>query len=145
LTEQHRQQQDRLLTVLRAMRAGTLQGEHADALQERYGRVPPADAPILRLCTRNRDADAINAEKLAVLPGDARRYGMPTEGEAIDVARLMRDVLAPEELALKAGAEVMFVMNNPAKGYMNGTRGLVIGFRGSMPQVRLTSGRTLTV
>lgn len=145
LTEQHRQQQDPLLDMLRAVRAGTVRAEHRGVLQARLEQEPPVDVPIVRLCTHNRDADALNGEELAALPGESRRYGMPTEGEAIDVARLKRNVLAPDVLALKIGAKVMFVANNPAKGYMNGMRGMVTGFRGGLPHVRLASGQELTV
>lgn len=145
LTEQHRQQQDRLLDVLRAMRAGTLQREHLDALHERIGQAPPEGEPMVRLCTHNRDADAINGQELAALPGEATRYAMRTDGPADEVGRLMREVLVPELLELKAGAEVMFVVNNPTMGYMNGTRGVVTGFRGGLPRVRLGEGQTIRV
>lgn len=37
-------------------------------------------------------------------------------------------MLAPEVLYLKAGAQVLFVKNNPGKGYYNGTTGEVVGF-----------------
>jgi ATP-dependent DNA helicase PIF1 len=48
-------------------------------------------------------------------------------------------------LELKEDAEVMFVANNFAEGFVNGTRGRVIGFEKSMPVVELQNGRHLRV
>lgn len=145
LTEQHRQQNDRLLDLLQAMRQGTLQRGHLDLLNERLSQQPSADAPIVWLCTHNRDAHAENARRLATLTGPSRTYVAATTGVAADLAELRQGVLAPGRLELKKGAEVMFVVNNPEGGYVNGSRGRVTGFRLNLPRVRLTTDRTVTV
>jgi hypothetical protein len=46
---------------------------------------------------------------------------------------------------LKVGAEVMFVANNFSEGFVNGSRGQVVGFSRGLPVVRLLNGRTVTV
>lgn len=145
ITEQHRQRNDRLLGLLQAMRAGWFRRSHIDAIQERLGQVPPADGAAIRLCTHNRDADAENVRRLALLPGEPRIYHAAKTGPKFKLAQLTQGVLAPAVLELKAGAEVMFVVNNPRQGYVNGTRGQVTGFRGDRPTVRLVTGRTVTV
>jgi superfamily II DNA helicase RecQ len=61
------------------------------------------------------------------------------------VEQLVKSVLAPETLTLKTGAEVMFVANNFAEGFVNGSRGQVVSFEKSVPQVRLANGRTISV
>lgn len=145
LTEQHRQEDDGLLEVLQAMRGQVIGQEHIDALETRIGDEPPADTPLIQLCTHNRHADEVNQRQLAVLTGDSRTYGMVTHGQSADLAQLAQGVLAPETLELKAGAEVMFVVNHSGAGYANGTRGQVIGFSRGLPRVRLATGKTITV
>jgi ATP-dependent DNA helicase PIF1 len=145
LTEQHRQQQDPLLDVLRAMRAGSFRRSHITALQDRLGQEPPAAAPVIRLCTHNKDADEENRRHLAALTGECRKYVTAKAGPGFRLAQLAQGVLAPTTLELKSGAEVMFVTNNPAGGFVNGTRGQVTGFRGNLPVVRLTTGRSIVV
>jgi len=48
-------------------------------------------------------------------------------------------------LELKIGAEVMFVANNFALGFVNGTRGRVVDFVDDLPLVVLPNGRELKV
>lgn len=55
-------------------------------------------------------------------------------------------MLAPEVLYLKVGAQVIFVKNNPAKGYYNGTTGEVVSFQigTAYPQVKIANGAVIT-
>lgn len=145
LTEQHRQQHDGLLDVLEAMRAATFRHRHIDALQGRIGQVPPAGEQVIRLCTHNRDADEENKRQLAALTGEARTYVTAKTGPKFKLAQLAQGVLAPVTLDLKVGAEVMFVVNNPGAGYVNGTRGRVVGFHKHLPIVRMTNRRARVV
>lgn len=148
LSEQHRQAGDRLLDVLEAMRRGEIEEWHTDALMERMGVKPTDGNPVTRLYTHNIDVDSINQRQLSALPGESIRFEMKKEGNATKVEQLVRSVLAPEVLDLKTGAEVMFVANNFNEGYVNGSRGKIIGFDEDtgMPEVRLlSSGRTIDV
>lgn len=145
LQEQHRQQDDPLLDVLQAMRHGALCRRHVDVLRSRLGARPRVDAGVTRLCTHNRDADAMNRRQLETLTGEGRRYMMATAGPASKLNELRQSVLAPRTLELKVGAVVMFVVNNPAMGYVNGTRGQVVGYRKNLPIVRLSTGRVIAV
>jgi hypothetical protein len=71
---------------------------------------------------------------------------MQTKGQAAKVEQLIKSVLAPETLELKIGAEVMFVANNFAAGFVNGSRGRVTGFYDGLPMVELlASGKTIKV
>lgn len=146
ITEQHRQSGDRLLDVLEAMRRGEIEDWHVATLQERLSIKPPEDTPVTRLYAHNIDVDAINQRHLKALSSDARVYTMATRGRANKVDQLVKSVLAPEQLELRVGAEVMFVANDFGAGFVNGSRGQVIGFKGDAPLVELASnGKVITV
>lgn len=146
LTEQHRQQDDRLLGILEAMRNGEVEEWHTEALHERLGMVPDENISVTRLYAHNIDVEAINDRHLAGLSSKAKVFTMTTKGTASKVEQLIRGVLAPETLELKIGAEVMFVANNFAEGFVNGSRGTVVGFKNDLPQITLlANGRTIVV
>ena len=145
LTEQHRQQgNDALLGLLEAMRRGEVNEDHGLLLQARLEQEPPESA-VTRLYAHNIDVDAINQRHLDALPGHARQFEMRTKGSKAKVEQLAKGLLAPEVLELKTGAEVMFVANNFAEGFVNGSRGRVIEFENDQPVVRLMNGRRITV
>ncbi|MBX4201879.1 AAA family ATPase, partial [Candidatus Saccharibacteria bacterium] len=137
LSEQHRQQSGGLLDFLNAMRRGELEDFHHEVLQERINIRPEADQPVTRLYAHNVDIDTINQNHLDKIKADTRIYDMRTKGPAAKVEQIIRSVLAPETLELKEGAEVMFVANNPQAGFVNGTRGHVVGFDEGKPVVKV--------
>ncbi len=145
LSEQHRQAGDQLLDVLEAMRRGEVEEWHTAALMERLGKKPDEATPVTRLYAHNIDVDSINQRHLSALGGETKTFAMETKGSASKVEQLVKSVLAPETLVLKTGAEVMFVANDFGSGFVNGSRGQVIGFEKGMPQVRLASGRIIGV
>lgn len=146
LTEQHRQaDDDGLLDLLEAMRRGDVNELHEAALQERLGLHPANNAVVTRLYSHNMDVDSINQRHLKALTVDSRLYTMQTSGAAAKVEQLAKSVLAPAALELKIGAEIMFVANNFAAGFVNGTRGKVVDFVDNVPLVKLPSGREIKV
>jgi ATP-dependent DNA helicase PIF1 len=146
ITEQHRQEgSDSLLELLEAMRHGELETLHNDLIQERLGRKPSLDQPVTRLYSHNIDVESINQHHLEALVSDSKIYYMQTKGNKARVEQLVKSVLAPEVLVLKVGAEVMFVANNFGDGFVNGSRGRVIGFSGDVPLVELLGGKTIRV
>lgn len=146
LTEQHRQQQDGLLDLLEAMRRGELQDFHEEFIKTCLGQRPVNGQTVTRLYAHNVDIDTVNDRHLKALPHELFEFVMETKGNAAKVEQLQRSVLAPEVLELKAGAEVMFVANNPSAGYVNGSRGQVVDFDDVQPVVQLhTSSRRITV
>lgn len=141
LTEQHRQTTGGLLDFLEAMRQGDLQDFHHELLRERLGIEPNEHQPVTKLYAHNIDIDTINQKHLYEIAGKGYRYEMQSKDRGPKVEQIRRSVLAPEVLELKSGAEVMFVANNPGAGYVNGSRGQVVGFEGQQPVVQLTGGR----
>lgn len=128
LTEQHRQSDDALLTVLNDIRSGAA-GEHTKVpLRTRYKKEPANGAKATKLYARNINVDAINENMLSSLPGGEKTYQMVAQGFSGLVDSLKKSCLAQERLKLKIGAEVMFIKNDIKGAYVNGTRGVVIAF-----------------
>lgn len=146
LTEQHRVGAgDTLLDLLDAMRRGDTNELHEMALKERLGVPRPSDVVVTRLYSHNVDVDSINQRHLKDINQHAKLFEMSVNGQAAKAEQLAKSVLAPAQLELKIGAEVMFVANNFAGGYVNGTRGRVVDFVDNLPLVRLASGREIKV
>lgn len=146
ITEQHRQEgHDGLLNLLEAMRANELGDEHRMIVGERMGKKPPADMVLTRLYAHNVDVEGINKQHLNALTTKGKTFKMETKGAKARLEALTKSVLAPEVLELKVGAEVMFVANNFAEGFVNGSRGSIVGFSGEKPVVELMNGRTIYV
>jgi len=128
------------------MRRGDVNELHEQALQDRMQRVAATDVVVTRLYSHNADVDTINQQHLTALTTPVRRYEMRTSGAAAKREQLAKSVLAPEVLELKRGAEVMFVANNFASGFVNGTRGTVIDFDSdNRPIVVIANGKEIAV
>ncbi len=128
LAEQHRQGDDPLLAILNDIRSGTA-GEHTKVpLRTRYKKEPLGTTKAMKLYSRNINVDGINERELRNIDGEEKIFIMETEGFDALVKGLQKNCLAPEELKLKIGAEVMFVKNDMAGKYVNGSRGVVVGF-----------------
>jgi ATP-dependent DNA helicase PIF1 len=131
LEEQHRQIDDPLCTVLNDIRNGVA-GEHTKVpLRTRYKKEPHGSTKATKLYSRNMNVDTINACELAALPGKEHTFNMIAEGFSALTENLKKSCLAPEQLKLKIGAEVMFVKNDVKGAYVNGTRCVVIDFEKS--------------
>ena len=146
LERQYRQNDDRILEILTALRTGDVRRRHVEALLART-KIEPPDGDITELHTVNVDVDDINIQKLAELPGEERSYQQTTTGSKIYVENLQRSVLAPENLAIKLGALVMAVKNSPQKLYANGSIGTVVDFEPltEYPVVEFRDGRRVTM
>lgn len=146
LERQYRQNDERLLEILTALRTGDVRRRHVEALLARM-EIEPPDGDITELHTVNVDVDDINIQKLAELPGEERSYQQTTTGSKIYVENLQRSVLAPENLVIKLGALVMAVKNSPQKLYANGSIGTVVDFEPltEYPVVEFRDGRRVTM
>lgn len=147
LSEQHRQNDETLLDILSALRAGDIRRHHAEKLLERVEIVPADESDITELHTTNVDVDTLNARRLKALHADEYSYSQTTTGAANYVENLQRSVLAPAVLDLKLGALVMAVKNSPERKYANGSIGKVVGFEpgSDYPVVEFLSGREVVM
>ena len=127
LTEQHRQEDADFLDILNAMRANAILPAHIETIKARLNAAVAIALPT-KLYTHNVDVDAINLTELHKLSGDEKEFVMYGRGSDSLVLGLKKSCLAPEILRLKNGAEVMFTKNKYEFGYVNGTRGVIVGF-----------------
>ncbi len=146
LTEQHRQEDDTFLEILNAMRANMVEDTHKALIKGRLN-ASVSNAFPTKLYTHNVDVDAINYAELQKLPGDTKEFHMAGTGADPLVLALKKSCLAPEQLKLKIGAEIMFIKNNYEAGYVNGTRGAIRGFdsRGEPIVEIYATGKRLSV
>lgn len=128
LEEQHRQDDETLIEILNAIRAGDVRRNHAETLLSRTEVYPDDLEQLTELHTVNVDVDSMNEAKLAQLDGDEVSYEQSSTGSENYVEALQRSVLAPKVLKLKQGALVMAVKNSPERKYVNGSIGTVIDF-----------------
>lgn len=145
LTTQYRQTENVLSNILSEIRSGFVSDDTVRLLEEKLqNRNAHQDA--LRLFTHNADVDTMNTQRLNANPNRMEVYEAETKGKSKIVETLKQSVLATSILELKLKAKVMFVRNNPDKGYHNGTLGTIEGFddEEGWPLVKLLSGRTVT-
>jgi ATP-dependent exoDNAse (exonuclease V) alpha subunit len=127
LTEVHRQADPEFVAVLNGVRDGALAPDLADALNSRVtGRTGlDASQTHIVLTATNQTAHQINQARLNELVGEPRGFAGELKGQ-FD-ARLLP---VEDPLILKAGARVMMIRNDPARRYVNGSIGEVLGFTG---------------
>jgi len=128
LNEQHRQLDDSFLKILNDIRSQEVTEYTFEKLATRLNKELSGNIIPTKLYTHNADVDGINNSELEKINKPVHQYHMTTEGTKELVEVLKKGCLAPEELMIKEGALVMFIKNNPAKGYINGTLGKVKGF-----------------
>jgi ATP-dependent DNA helicase PIF1 len=143
LEEQHRQDDSNLLSILNAIRSNSVDETHFEELSERM-KPAPGGEDIIKLYTHNAHIDDINQAELNKLQTETKTYTMTGKGRQNAVESLINRCLAPEQLVLKLGSEVMFVANNPAKQFYNGTLGKVIKFNDDGRPVIQTKQRLIT-
>ncbi len=127
ITEQFRQEDELLLSLLGSIRKGEIEEDHYTLLSEQVD-IEYEDIEPTRLYTHNADVDAVNSAKLAELKGVSKSYQMSARGNKILHESLKRNCLSPEILYLKEEAMVMCTKNNFEAGYVNGTLARVVGF-----------------
>ena len=146
LTEQYRQDDSGLLSLLNEIRSGDVTDSSQDILWEKLEAAQhQTDDTAIKLYTHNADVEAVNIEALANLEGTEEHFYGYSTGTATLVQTLLRSVLAPDHLKLKIGAQVIFVKNNYEMGYLNGTMGTITGFNtDGWPVVQTLADETIT-
>ena len=147
LEEQYRQDDEVLLDILNALRAGDIRRHHAEKLLARADTEPEDPSQLTELHTVNIDVDSINEKRLEEVEGDELSYHQVTTGAQNYVENLQRSVLAPAVLRLKEGALVMAVKNSIDRKYANGSIGVVMEFDAATeyPVVKFRNGKEVTM
>lgn len=147
LEEQHRQDDETLIEILNAIRAGDVRRHHAETLLSRTEVFPDDLEQLTELHTVNIDVDSMNEAKLKEIDHDEVSYEQTTTGSENYVENLQRSVLAPKVLRLKLGALVMAVKNSTERKYVNGSIGTVVDFDPATdyPVVAFQNGKEVTM
>jgi len=147
LTEQHRQSDPALSSVLADIRGGDISDATHTHLRTRHVLHHQEKNTATKLFSHNANVDSVNIEKLAELPGEIHSFMMTSHGSKPKIESLIRGCLSPEKLDLKIGAAVMCTRNNPELGFVNGTLGTVIDFDPAegFPIIRTSAGRVITI
>jgi len=146
LTDQYRQKDDDLLSILSSIRANSFTNNHLRRIESRRIEHHKAPDGPPKLFSHNADVDRVNNQMLVDLPGKPRAFAMRSSGQRALVVSLKKGCLSPETLNLKTGAAVMFTKNNPQKYFVNGTVGKVESFSThGFPIVKIRSGKSIEV
>ncbi len=149
LTEQHRQDDGQLLTVLTDIREGAVDDDDRNVLLTRLGKIPEHGEQAVNLFPVNKQADQLNDMRLFSIKEEAHEFIAESSGPENLVERLKRNMLAPERLHLKTGAAVMAVRNDSDRQFVNGSLGTVRGFvpeaKGGWPIVEFENGNIVTM
>lgn len=146
LGEQFRQKDDTLSSILNKIRSNQIDIGDYKKLEERV-LVPNENFKPTKLYTHNIDVDLINEGELAEIEEKEIIFEMTSTGPINLVYSLKKSCIANEVLRVKKGAEVMCIKNNFEEGYVNGSRGKIIGFEPDThnPIVELYSGKTISI
>lgn len=124
LTKVHRQDEPDFLRALGEFRKGKISPASAALLASRVVHFPHADTP--RLFTHNTQVDKWNAYRLSCIDAPETAYQARINGPDHQTQFLRNNLLTPEHLVLKPGACVIFTVNKPDLGFVNGQTGTVI-------------------
>jgi len=147
LEKKFRQDDDVLISILDEIRSGKISSNTYDALNSRIGISLETGFKPTKLYTHNLDVDKINNDELNKLPTQAHSFFFTSQGAKSNIEKIFKSSMVQENMVLKKDAVVMFIKNNPEKGYINGTTGIVIDFSkdGNLPIVKLSNGYTVKV
>ena len=139
LTQIRRQDDPVFAAALSKFRVGRVDREVADLLKPRVAMFPDRD--LTRLLTHNVQVDKWNNYCLGELPGEEWVNVAETVGPAHQIAFLEKNLLTPKDLRLKVGARVIFTVNQPDAGFVNGQTGTVVSLNRHSVGVMTDQGR----
>jgi ATP-dependent DNA helicase PIF1 len=121
LEKVYRQEDTTFVELLHRIRENTIISTDIDTINTRVQRVTTIESGEIYLTTTNARANQVNATMLERLPGQEFRAFARTKGKLSASA-----YPADDELIIKQGAQVMFVVNDPDKRFVNGTIGTIV-------------------
>ena len=137
----HRQKDPYFIGLLNQVRDGLTDYELIQNLNQRCNQKwQELPKEYIVLTTTNNSANQINEKNLDDLPGQEFLYEGQIEGNFKE-----RDLPTNLDLYLKIGARVMFIKNDPAGKWVNGSLGFVEEVQESFVTVKLDSGQKVMV
>lgn len=140
LRKAYRQQDPHFIGLLDRVRTNEASGADITALNGRLTTAPKATGRGITLSTRNKDAEDYNANELNKLTTPLVKFTAVVTGDFAE-----GDFPTARELVLKQGAQVMFVRNDRAGRWVNGTIGRVVKLEKRVVEVETEQGATHTV
>jgi hypothetical protein len=137
-----RQDEPDFVAALGKVRRGEFDAATERLLRPRISLFPNRD--ITRLFTHNSMVDRWNDFCLGELPGPESVREAETWGPQSQIEFLEKNLLTPKVLRIKPGAKVMFTVNRPDDGFVNGQTGEVVSI-GFTSVVVHTQGKELEV
>jgi ATP-dependent DNA helicase PIF1 len=137
-----RQDEPEFVAALGKIRRGEIDAATERLLRPRITTFPARD--ITRLFTHNSMVDRWNDFCLGELPGPESVREADIWGPQSQIDFLEKNLLTPKVLRLKPGAKVMFTVNRPDDGFVNGQTGEVVSI-GITSVVVHTQGKELEV
>lgn len=147
LRESFRQTDKRFLELLHNIRFGEMTEDDLDVLNSRTDLYDHEEIKPTRLTTHNNQADVINQRELGNIKSKEELFRRQETGNKQRLQFLRKNCLAPEELTLKIGAQVMMLKNSfQEKGVVNGSLGFVTDFSAErFPLVEFQNGQVLEI
>jgi len=135
LAKVYRQDEKHFIRLLDAIRLRTLDYEDLEDLNMRYQPDFGVQSSYITLCSVNAIADQINNSNLRGLSTPEFKYQADLGGD-------FKTRLFPTQqfLALKEGAQVMLLRNDPQKRFVNGSIALIIYLDEETVKLRLMGG-----
>lgn len=140
LEKVYRQQETDFLDLLNELRHNKVSQESYEKLLSKVTNTPPEDDRYITLTSHVAQADRMNERAMNALSTPVRIFKARVEGDFPE-----HSYPAATELALKKGARVMFIKNDPDKRYFNGKTGKIISIQEDEVQVLCDDGQTVTV
>ncbi|MDX2083598.1 MAG: AAA family ATPase [Rickettsiales bacterium] len=149
LEQSFRQSDADFIRILNNLRFGEINAADKKILQSRVNAKDNNQAirPTI-LTTHNYKVEQINELELKKIPQPEVFYKASYSGLPEKIEFLRRNCLAPENLRLKIGAQVMMIKNTYQKdGIINGSLGVIKDFsaKKSYPIVEFTNGKIITI
>lgn len=133
LTKIYRQKDPELAHALEELRYGHPSAESISLFNSRVDKAPPTKEGWTILYPMNANVDRYNQSKLDLIPSEIRsfnavkRCNCANRRKATILLSSLDNILAPQLLELKIGAQVI-LLANLTKYLVNGTQGTVIAF-----------------
>ncbi|WP_310392538.1 ATP-binding domain-containing protein [Hymenobacter sp.] len=140
LRKVYRQQDPQFIKLLDRVRTNQADGKDLNVLNKRRSDLPKTTGRRVMLSTRNKDAEDHNAGELTKLTTLLVKFQGIVTGDFVE-----SDFPTARELALKEGAQVMFVRNDRGSRWVNGTIGRVVKLEKQVAKVETEHGATYTV
>lgn len=143
LSQIFRQEDPEFISFLSRLRYGALSQRDIDDLYARTSHPFSEDQAPTCLATHHVQVNRINEHALNQIEAEPKRFVMEGSGNQNKIQFLKKNCLAPEELVLKKGAQVMMLKNTFQKdGIINGSTGVIIEFSpGGNPIVQFSNGK----